>query len=371
MSTISPLNTCRSGTWLTLALLGCASTANAQVNPLAQPNFFYQVHALVSDGAIPADKIDPKLVNPWGLAFNPNAVAWVADNGTGVSTLYDGAGVAQPLVVMIPPAKIGDGLGHPTGVVFNSSSDFVVSRGGNSSASLFLFASEDGSISGWAPSVDLQHAVRVIDRSASGAVYKGLALGGDGTQHLIYATDFHNGHVDVFNAHFGKVNRPGAFQDGAVPAHFAPFGIQNVNGDIVVTYAKQDSQAHDNLDGPGLGFVDVFDTRGRLMRHFATRGALNAPWGIAQAPASFGEFGGALLVGNFGDGAINAFDPVSGKFLGALRNPAGQALHIDGLWGIAFGNGVAGQASNALYFAAGLNDEADGEYGVIQAVPGP
>ncbi len=247
----------------------------------------------------------------------------------------------------------------------------MVSQGGNSSASLFLFASEDGSISGWAPSVNLQRAVKMVDQSANGAVYKGLALGGDGTQHLIYATDFHNGRVDVYNAHFGKVNRPGAFQDSAVPDHFAPFGIQNVNGDIIVTYAKQDSQAHDNLDGPGLGFVDVFDARGKLIRRFATRGALNAPWGIAQAPASFGQFGGALLIGNFGDGWINAFDPVSGKYLGALRDSAGKALHFDGLWGIAFGNGVAGQASNQLYFAAGLNDEADGEYGVIRAVTQP
>ncbi len=349
MSTISPLNPSRFVALLALALLVCASGAHAQVDPAAA-NQFYRAHALVSNGAVPADVIDPKLVNPWGVVFNPNAVVWVADNGTGVSTLYDGAGARQSLVVKIPPAKIGDGLGHPTGVVFNSSSDFVVSQGGNSSASLFLFASEDGSISGWAPSVNLERAVKVADQSANGAVYKGLALGGDGTQHLIYATDFHNGKVDVYNAHFGRVNRPGAFQDSAIPAHFAPFGIQNVNGDIIVTYAKQDSARHDNLNGAGLGLVDVFDSRGKLIRRFATRGALNAPWGIAQAPASFGKFGGALLVGNFGDGSINAFDPVSGMSLGALKDSAGKPLHLDGLWGIAFGNGVAGQASNQSVF---------------------
>ncbi len=371
MNPIVPLSRRRAGALLAWSILGCASAAMAQVDNSSPPNLLYQAHALVSDGALPADKIDPKLVNPWGLAFNPNAVAWVADNGSGVSTLYDGAGVAQSLVVKIPPAKIGDGLGHPTGVVFNSSSDFVVSKGGTSGASVFLFAGEDGSISGWAPSVDLERAVRVIDRSAAGAVYKGLALGGDGLTHLIYATDFHNGQVDVFDAHFKRVNRPGAFQDSAVPANFAPFGIQNVNGDIFVTYAKQDSAKHDNLNGAGLGMVDAFDTHGRLIRRFATRGALNAPWGIALAPASFGMFGGAMLFGNFGDGTINAFDPVSGKFLGALRNAGGQAIRYDGLWGISFGNGVAGQASNALYFAAGTNDEADGVYGVIRAVPGP
>jgi uncharacterized protein (TIGR03118 family) len=370
MRTISPPSTCRAAALLALGILGYASGANAQVDPAAASHF-YRAHALVSNGAVPADVIDPKLVNPWGVAFNPNAVVWVADNGSGVSTLYDGAGARQSLVVAIPPAKIGDGLGHPTGVVFNSSTDFVVSKGGNSSASLFLFAGEDGSISGWAPTVDLEHAVKVVDRSAAGAVYKGLALGGDGTQHLIYATDFHNGRVDVFNAKFGRVNRPGAFQDSAVPANFAPFGIQNVHGDIIVTYAKQDGQRHDNVNGAGLGLVDVFDGRGRLIRRFATRGSLNAPWGIAQAPTSFGQFGGALLIGNFGDGGINAFDPVSGTWLGTLRDSGGKQLRFDGLWGIAFGNGVAGQAATDLYFAAGLNDEADGEYGVIRAVTQP
>ena len=370
MNPIVALNTRRSAALLALTVLGCASTANAQVENSAA-HLFYRAHALVSNGAVPADVTDPRLVNPWGLAFNPNAVVWVADNGTGVSTLYDGAGTAQSLVVKIPPAKIGDGLGHPTGIVFNSSSDFVVSKDGTSSASLFLFASEDGSISGWAPSVDLQHAVRVVDRSAEGAVYKGLALGGNGTTHLIYATDFHNGRVDVFDAHFVRVNRAGAFHDNAIPANFAPFGIQNINGDIFVTYAKQDSAKHDNLNGAGLGLVDVYDARGMLLRRFAARGALNAPWGVALAPASFGEFGGALLFGNFGDGAINAYNPVTGRFLGALRESSGQPIHVDGLWGIGFGNGVAGQATNALYFAAGLNDEADGEYGVIRAVAQP
>ncbi len=355
---------------LAVSMVACLSGAYAQVDSVAAHQF-YRAHALVSDGAIPADVTDPNLVNPWGVAFNPNAVVWVADNGTGVSTLYDGKGARQSLVVKIPPAKIGDGLGHPTGIVYNSSTDFVVSKGGNSSASLFLFASEDGSISGWAPSVDLEHAVRAADRSAQGAIYKGLAIGGDGTRHLLYATDFHNGRVDVFDAQFVRVNRPGAFEDNNLPAHFAPFGIQNVNGDIVVTYAKQDNEAHDNLDGPGLGIVDVFDARGNLIRRLASRGPLNAPWGIAMAPASFGRFGGALLVGNFGDGTINAFDPVSGNFLGSLKDATGKSIRYEGLWGLSFGNGVAGQASNALYFAAGPDDESHGVYGVIRAATTP
>jgi uncharacterized protein (TIGR03118 family) len=372
MNPIAPQNSCRSAALFALSVLGCATAANAQVDNVdLAAQHFYRAHVLVSDGAVPADNVDAKLVNPWGLAFAPSSPVWVADNGTGVSTLYDGAGVPQALVVKIPPAKIGDGLGHPTGIVFNSTDDFKVSKNGTTAASVFLFASEDGSISGWAPTVDAQRAVRVVDRSAAGAVYKGLALGGDGAKHMLYATDFHNGHVDVFDDHYERINRAGAFQDNALPAHFAPFGIENVNGDIVVTYAKQDSARHDNLDGPGLGAVDVYDASGKLIRRFASGGKLNAPWGVALAPASFGQFGGALLVGNFGDGTINAFDHMTGNSLGTLRNSAGQPIRASGLWGIEFGNGVAGQPRNALFFAAGLNDEADGEYGVIRAVTKP
>lgn len=360
----------RLATLIALALCS-APAAFAQVGSAAAQRF-YRAHALVSDGAVPADMTDKNLVNPWGLAFNPNAVAWVSDNGTGVSTLYDGTGAPQSLVVRIPHAAVTeDGLGHPTGIVFNSSADFVVTKSGVAGPSVFLFAGEDGSISGWAPAVDLQHAVRAVDHSAQGSIYKGLALGGDGMQHLVYVTDFHNRRVEVYDAQFHRVNRPGAFEDNSVPATFAPFGIQNVGGDIVVTYAKQDSDAHDDVAGPGLGLVDVFDAKGMLIRRLATRGALNAPWGIALAPASFGKFGGALLVGNFGDGAINAYDPNTGAYLGALRDANGMALHLDGLWGIAFGNGVAGQPTNALFYAAGPNDEKDGVYGVIRAVTRP
>ena len=349
-------------------LLPCCALAAQGPDEGREGHGAYAAHALVSDGAVAADFTDTHLVNPWGVAFNPNAPAWIANNGTGTSTLYDGAGTAQALVVQIPPAANGDGAGHPTGVVYNLSNDFVVSNGTASGASRFLFAGEDGSISGWAPSVNVTHAVLAVDRSATGAVYKGLALGGNGSTHLLYATDFHNRRVDVFEAHFAAVTKPGAFEDSAVPANFAPFGIQNVNGDIVVTYAEQDSAAHDNVNGAGLGMVDVFDADGMLIRHVAMRGALNAPWGVALAPASFGRFGGALLVGNFGDGAINAFDPISGHSLGSLRDADGHRLHLDGLWGISFGNGVLGQATNALYYAAGTNDEQDGVYGVIRAV---
>ena len=355
------------GAFLALSMPLCALAAEAQDEDW-DGHHFYAAHALVSNGAVAADFTDANLVNAWGLAFNPNAVVWVANNGTGTSTLYDGAGKAAPLVVDIPPAAIGDGLGHPTGIVFSGSSDFVVRQNSISGPSRFLFASEDGSISGWAPNVELHHAVRAVDHSAVAAVYKGLALGGNGATHLLYATDFRNRRVDVFDAQFAPVVRAGAFQDSAIPWNFAPFGIQNVNGDIYVSYAEQDSAAHDNVDGRGLGMIDVFDANGTLIRRFAARGALNAPWGIALAPTSFGRFGGALLVGNFGDGAINGYDPVSGRLLGSLRDADGHKLHLDGLWGISFGNGVLGQASNALYYAAGPNGESDGVYGVVRAV---
>jgi len=357
------------GALLGVAFLCCAAAIQAQ-SVDAAPQQFYRSHVLVSNGAVPADVTDAKLVNPWGVAFNPNAVVWVSDNGSGVSTLYDGKGAIAPLVVRIPPASVGDGLGHPTGLVFNSSTDFVVKKGAASGPSVFLFAGEDGTISGWNPDVDLTHAVKALDHSSAGSIYKGLAIGGDGTTHLIYVTDFHNRRVEVYDAHWMRINRPGAFQDSSIPANFAPFGIQNVNGDIVVTYAKQDSDAEDDVAGPGLGFVDVFDAKGMMVRRLVTRGALNAPWGIAQAPSSFGRFGGALLIGNFGNGVINAYDPYNGQWLGALSDSTGKALHLDGLWGIAFGNGVAGQATNALFYAAGPNDEKDGVYGVIRAVSG-
>ncbi|HSQ80392.1 MAG TPA: TIGR03118 family protein [Casimicrobiaceae bacterium] len=331
----------------------------------------YQQHNLVSDGFVTADHTDPNLVNPWGIAFNPFGPVWIADNGSGLSTLYNGTGTPQALVVIIPPAAAAAG-GNPTGIVFNGSNGFVVSTSSNSGPAKFIFATEDGVIAGWNPAVDGTHAILVKDNSTTtGAVYKGLALSAGGNGSLLYATDFHNNKIDVWDSTFATVTLPpGAFADPTIPSGFAPFGIQAIGGNIYVTYAKQDAARHDDVKGMGLGYVDVFDPNGRLIERVASRGKLNAPWGIALAPAGFGEFRNTLLIGNFGDGHINAFDNATGESYGQLKGVDGKPIAIDGLWGMAFGNGFAGQSVNTLFFTAGSNDEADGLYGSLDAVSG-
>ncbi|MEA3085463.1 MAG: hypothetical protein QOC89_3160 [Paraburkholderia sp.] len=319
--------------------------------------------ALVSDGAVSAPHTDPNLKNGWGIAFNPKGFVWVADNGTSVATLYDGNGVPQSLIVSIPNGTSGPA--NPTGIVFNGTTDFTVTQGGKTGVGAFIFAGEGGTITAWAPAVAPTAAIVMFDGGSGGAVYKGLALASNGTANFLYATDFHNNRIDVFDKNFAKVAMPGKFQDASLPAGFAPFGIQAIGAKLFVTYAKQDAVAHDNLDGAGLGFVDVFDTGGNLMQRFASAGPLNAPWGVAQAPGNFGRFSGDVLIGNFGDGTINAFDPASGQSLGAVNLSNGTTFVQPGLWGLAFGNGLDNQPVNTLFFAAGPNDEADGVYGRI------
>lgn len=329
----------------------------------------YQQHNLVSDGFVTADNVDPNLVNAWGIAFNPFGFVWVADNGTGVSTLYDGAGKPQSLVVQIPTPTASSG-GNPTGIVFNASSGFGVTQAGVSGSAKFIFATEDGVIAGWAPNVDATHAIVAVDNSTStGAVYKGLALSAGGNGQLLYAADFHNAKVDVFDSTFAPVlpSTANAFADHNIPSGFAPFGIQAIGGDIYVTYAQQDADKHDEIDGHGLGYVDVYDPNGTLLRRLAARGNLNAPWGVALAPAGFGRFSNTILIGNFGDGTINAYDPVFHFQVGTLKGQDHHPLKIDGLWGLAFGNGMQNQSVNTLFFAAGTDKEAHGLYGRIDA----
>jgi uncharacterized protein (TIGR03118 family) len=321
---------------------------------------FAQVN-LASDVPGLASVTDPHLANPWGVAFSPTGPFWFADNGSGVSDLLDGRGQLVPLVVTVP-------AGTPTGTVFNGGDGFVITANGVSAPSRFLFAAEDGTIAGWTSVVDPTHAFRVVDDSSRGAVYRGLALADDAAGHsFLYAADFSRGTIDVFDRDFRPVVRPGAFHDPNLPDGFVPFNIQNINDLLFVAYAQQNEDGGDDVAGAGLGFLDVYDTDGNLVRRFASGGALNAPWGLALAPADFGPFGGALLVGNNGDGHINACDARSGTFLGALADDHGMPIVVPDLWALTFGNGHAGGDAHTLFFTAGLDYEAHGLFGAIQA----
>jgi uncharacterized protein (TIGR03118 family) len=310
---------------------------------------------------------DPNLTNAWGLAFAPGSPFWVNANHSGVATLYAGDGSIVPLVVKIP-APMGSQSGAvaaPTGMIWNPTSAFLVP--GSKFPALFIFDTEDGTISAWNINVDPTNAVIAVDNSPSGAVYKGLAFGTNVNGNNIYATDFRGAKIDVFDSHFSPATTDGKFIDQHIPAGFAPFGIQNINGDLWVTYARQNAEKMDDVGGPGSGFVDVFDTDGHLLRRFAEHGVLNSPWGLARAPYGFGQFSGDVLVGNFKDGRINVFDS-RGNFRGALRQPNGHAISIDGLWALEFGGG-AKSSPESLFFTAGPNDETNGLFGVINAIP--
>jgi len=315
-------------------------------------------------------------VNSWGIvAADGTGPFWIADNGTGVSTLYNGDGVAfptnSPLVVTIPtlPNSRAGAVATPTGVVFNASSDFVVSAGGKSGPARFIFATEDGTISGWNPTVDATHAILAVSPGHTAhrtgpAVYKGLAIGNNGSANFIYATNFRNGVVEIYDAHFQLVK---TFTDPNIPDGFAPFGIRNINDQLFVTYAKQNPQKHDDVAGTGNGFVDKFSLDGTLLSRFASQGTLNSPWGLVLTPASFGTFSTAILVGNFGDGRINAFD-INGNFLDQLKEEHAGIINpvtINGLWGLSFGNGGLAGPTTTLFFTAGIGNEGHGLFGSI------
>jgi uncharacterized protein (TIGR03118 family) len=326
----------------------------------ARPGNGFVVTPLVSDNGVPGTTPDANLVNSWGLVSSATSPWWVADNGSGVSTLYTGAGAKLGLTV-----TVGDA---PTGVVFNGSPAFAI-KGGNAGPALFLFDSEAGLISAWNGSLGTTAEVEV-DATSQGAIFKGLAIAQTANGPRLYATDFHNRRVDVFDGNWQPVKRPFQFFDPTIPRSYGPFGIQAIGSRVFVTYAKTQPGSGDEAHGPGLGYVDAFDAAtGLLAGKVAIRGALNAPWGLAQAPAGFGSFGGDLLVGNFGDGHINAYKPiVDGRFYipqGPLRDTAGAALSIDGLWALEFGNGAAAGPTGSLFFTAGPNDESDGLFGAI------
>jgi uncharacterized protein (TIGR03118 family) len=332
----------------------------------------YIVNLLVSD--LPGARVmDPNLKNSWGVAFTPaGSPFWVADNGTGLATLYDGDGTIVPLAVKIPcPPNPGQGSAcpanaSPTGIVWNPTTGTTAFLVPNTSIpALFIFATEDGTISAWAQGLNpATAAVLAVDnsRAGPGAVYKGLAFGVNPNGDFLFATNFRAGTIDVFDHNFKPATTSGGFVDSRIPAGFAPFGIQNINGDLFVTYAKQDDQKHDDVAGPGNGFVDVFDTEGHLLKRLARRGTLNSPWGVARASFAFGTFSGDILIGNFGDGRINAV--MQDGSLELLKGKNGKALAIDGLWTLTLGGG-AKSSSDTLFFTAGPNGEKDGLFGTI------
>ena len=341
-----------------------------------------QVNLVANLASYSARKIDVNLANAWGIAFTPTGKIWISANHSGLSVIYDTSGTTQRTPVIIP-SEDSSGGGAPSGVVFNSTTGFVIPATGE--ISKFIFSSEDGIISAWSSG---SNALNVADRSSSGTVYKGLALAFNNGQPYLYATDFRNGKVDVLDIHFHYVSSI-SLKDPGIPSGYAPFGIQNIDGFLFVTYAKQ--KGPDNMDdqaGPGFGYVDVYRPGGKLVSRFASQGALNSPWGIAKAPdGGFGKFGDAILIGNFGDGRINAFSEY-GKFLGPVSDSAGNPIAIEGLWGLSFGNQNNGSGYSVmddghdggndnhdggsmrslplkLYFTAGPNDESDGLFGYI------
>lgn len=327
---------------------------------------------LIADQPGVAQKTDPNLVNAWGMAFTSSGPFWFSDNGTGVSTLDDTYTNSGSLVVSIPrPPGDPNPTATPTGIVANETADFTVHSGNLSGTSLFLFATEDGTISGWSPNADETHAILAVDNSAvpnaaNGAVYKGLALAANATGNFLYAANFRSGTIDVFDKTFAKATLLGSFADPTLPAGFAPFNIQALGGKLYVTYAKQDAAKAGDVAGPGNGFVDAFSTDGVLLGRLVSNGPLNSPWGLALAPSGFGPFGGALLVGNFGDGRINAFNATTGAFLGTLMSATNTPVRIDGLWGLAFGNGVSAGDPNVLYVTAGPGDEQHGLFAALR-----
>jgi uncharacterized protein (TIGR03118 family) len=343
-----------------LGLFSVATTLSAQQH--------YKQTNLVSDIPGMATVTDPNLVNPWGLSRSSGSPWWVSDNGTGVSTLYLGTGTPAALVVTIPTGDASSSpTGTPTGQVFNGTTDFPLTNG---ISAKFIFVTEDGTISGWNGGT----SAVIMANTHSASVFKGVALASSstssgGTANFLYVADFRKARVAVYDTNFHRVSMgEDAFRDESLPDGYAPFNVQNIGGDIYVAFAQQDSQKHDEVDGAGLGFVDVFSTSGRLLHRLQHGNWLNAPWGLTQAPSDFGAYSHDVLVGQFGSGQIAAYDPVSGRFKGLLNDATNNPIAIDGLWDIAFASGGTSGPATSLFFTAGLNGEQDGLFGTITAV---
>jgi len=382
-----------------LTILGAASA----LFPALGSAQHYTQKNLVSDITQPKNAdgssvlVDPNLTNPWGITRSATSPWWVSDNGTGNSTLYDGSGnpvnifvdpagsVFDNFVVVPPPKFATPGTtSAPTGVVFNGvATDFLLNKGTPTGKNaLFIFVTEDGTISGWNPAVNISpggkapstNAVLEVDNSDNGSgrgdVYKGAAIANINGKHFLYVTDFRHGQVKAFDSNFQPFAFPkGAFTDETIPAGFAPFNIQNIGGSLFVTYAKQDSAHHDDVAGEGNGFVDIYSPFGTWEGRLQPGSWMNSPWGVVWTPRDFGFFSNTILVGNFGSGWITAFNGFTHQVIGFVRNSDNSIVVIHGLWSLTFGNGATAGPANTLYFAAGLDHEAHGLFGTLTAVP--
>lgn len=340
------------GLFLAVALLAAPLSAVAQVSAYVQTN-------IISDGSVPAAQTDPTLINPWGVSIGPDF--WIDAPGSGFSLVDDASG-NKDFAVAIPPAVSTSAHGTPAGTIYNANSALFPIAGGSAQ---FLFGTLDGTIAAWNPSTP--EAVTVINNSAAGASYTDIAVDTNANGSFLLAANFAAGTVDVFNSNFAPSNLAGGFSDPSIPSGFAPFGIHAIGDKIFVTYAQRNADGRENV-GAGLGYVDAFDTEGNLLQSAISQGNLNAPWGMALAPAGFGSLGGDLLVGNFGDGVINAYDPNTYAFVGQVQDASGNPIANSGLWEILFGSNGVGDP-NTLYFAAGINSEKDGLFGSIAVAP--
>ena len=356
---------------LCITIIACAGTARAGLR-LDQTN-------LISDGFVPAQVTDPNLINPWGVSFSSTSPFWISENGNGLSSVDKVNGgivtlnALPPVTIATPPSQSFPA--SPTGQVFVGGAGFTVHSGSSSGAAVFAFATEDGTISAWAPSLSTSQSFIAVDNShmGTGAVYKGLATASVAGTPRIYATNFRSGEIEMYDQNFGLI---GQFTDPTVPAGYAPFNVQVLNGKLYVTFALQDAAKHDDVAGPGHGYVDVFNLDGTGMQRIASNGRLNSPWGLAIAPSTMGPYAGDLLVGNFGNGSISVFDKTTNAFLGDLKDLSGDVLQIGDLWALTIGNGTNAGDPNTLYFTAGLVDEAHGLFGslspeIFTAVPEP
>jgi uncharacterized protein (TIGR03118 family) len=351
---------------LSLVLISVAAHSYAQS---ANPSHYKQTN-LISDRAGVAPVTDPNLVNPWGLARSSTSPWWVSDNGMGVSTLYANTGTTiVPLVVTIPPSDPSMPPGTPTGVVFNGGTGFEIKKG---FPAVFIFVTEDGTISGWNPKVDGTHAVIKINEK-SRSVFKGATMATfyqpSGQQTFLYVADFRKGRVQIYDSNFHHMpNMEDLFEDNSLPSGFAPFNVQNIGGNIYVSYAMQDSDKHDEVDGAGLGYVDIYSPVGRLLLRLEPGPWFNAPWGMVMASSDFGSHSHEILVGQFGGGEILAFNAVTGRFRGRLRDATNKPIFIDGLWGLGFGNDATAGPATTLFFSAGSDHEQHGLFGTINTI---